>query len=251
MKHEPNAMTEPTILYQDDQIVVINKPTGMPVHAAAHVPHEGTLAAWLVQKFPQIAEVGEKEVLSDGTQVTRPGIVHRLDRDTSGIMVAALTHEAFESLREQFSAHEVRKIYRAFVYGVIADDRGIINKPIGRTRGSGSHRGVRDTHGTMREAQTTFRTMARRGKGNDGASYLEVFPTTGRTHQIRVHLSAIQHPIVCDPLYGRGKPPLFGFDRLALHALSLTFIHPTTGQQVSFEAPLPADFQEAERQMKE
>ena len=249
-------MQEPTILYQDQSVVIVNKPAGLLVHATARGGEQApTLAGWIAERFPHIAEVGELVAPSEGEEIARGGIVHRLDRDTSGVMVIAATQKAFDKLKRQFAEREARKTYRAFVYGLVSDDRGVIDKPIGRGKGSGSSRSARDLHGTLREARTTFRTISRGADSanpddlDSRASYLEVFPETGRTHQIRVHLSFIHHPVVHDPLYAPGRPALLGFDRLALHAYKLAFQHPATREQVVFIAPLPPDFEEAERRL--
>lgn len=254
-------MVEPEILYKDSDLLIVNKPSGLVVHGTAcrhdATPNmeSGTLAGWVAQRFPDITGVGESMITPEGEEIARGGIVHRLDRDTSGVMVIARTQEAFEKLKNQFAEHSIHKAYRAFVYGIVTDDRGVIDKQIGRARGSGSARSVRDAHGKLRDARTTFRTISR---GYDSArpedlearaSYLEVFPETGRTHQIRVHLSYIHHPVVHDSLYAPHRPPLLGITRLALHAYKLSFLHPSTGKLVSFVAPLPPDFIEAEKRL--
>ncbi|HVZ76206.1 MAG TPA: RluA family pseudouridine synthase [Candidatus Paceibacterota bacterium] len=236
---------EPTVLYEDDSIIVIDKPTGLAVHADGR--HErATVVDWLMTRYPEIKGVGEEQTLSDGTIIERPGIVHRIDRDTSGVMVIARTQKAFEFLKEQFQNREVKKVYRAFVYGGFKDERGIIDRPIGSARGGLGPRSATRPHGTTRDAQTLYKVL---GVGN-GASYVEAFPKTGRTHQIRVHFSLIQHPIVCDPLYAPGRPSILGFTRLALHAYSISFTHPN-GHEVIFEAPLPADFARAEQELRQ
>ncbi len=237
---------QPTVIYEDDAILVINKPAGLAVHADGK--HERkTLVDWLLAEYPDLAGVGEEQRLSDGTLLERPGIVHRLDRETSGVMVVARTNDAFYALKSQFQNREITKVYRAFIYGELRDERGIINKPIGSGRGGKAPRtSQRSAKGTLRDAQTAFRVISR----SKDVSYAEVFPKTGRTHQIRVHFASIQHPIVADSLYAPGRPAILGFKRLALHALSLTIAHPTTGKTVMFEAPLPGDFVEAERQLQ-
>ncbi len=242
-------MSEPKIIFKDDSIIVVNKPSGMSVHADGRSTAPN-LADWLALRFPDIKGVGEPQKLQDGSVIERPGIVHRLDRETSGIIVIARTEIAYARLKKQFIRHEIQKTYRAFVHGVVKEERGIIDKPLGRARGSGSRRSVRDPHGTLREAQTAYRTIARSGEGETAASYVEVFPKTGRTHQIRVHLASVHHPVVCDKLYAPGRECILGFSRLALHALSLSFTHPGTGEAVVFEAPLPPDFLEAEKQIR-
>jgi len=232
---------EPIVIYEDESLIVINKPAGMPVHADGK--HDrATLVDWLLVRYPELKGVGEEQRLSDGTLIERPGIVHRIDRETSGVLVVARTQHAFEKMKQQFQNREVKKTYRAFVYGVLNDERGIIDKPIGSGRGGKGPRSALKPHGEMREAQTMYRVIER----GDEATYVEVFPKTGRTHQIRVHFAAIQKPIVADSLYAPSRAPILGFKRLALHALSVSFTHPKGGE-VSFSAPLPADFAEAEK----
>ncbi len=185
------------------------------------------LDAWLTNKYGQVF------------------IVHRLDRETSGVIVVARTEAAQEFLKDQFRERETRKVYRAFVYGGLKDERGIIDKPIGSARGGLGPRSARTPYGQLRDAVTAYRVVAQGG----GVAYLEIFPKTGRTHQIRVHMAAIQHPIVGDVLYAPGRPQVLGFERLALHALSLTLVHPG-GKEMTFMAPLPPDFVSAEEQLR-
>ncbi len=238
---------QPTVIYEDDTILVLNKPSGLAVHADGK--HEWkTLVDWLVAEYPELKGVGEEQRLHDGSIIERPGIVHRIDRETSGVLVVARTQGAFQILKSQFQNREVTKVYRAFVYGEIKDERGIIDKAIGSSRGGkGPRSAARSAKGTLRDAQTAYRVLAR----TRDASHVEVFPKTGRTHQIRVHFASIQHPLVADSMYAPTRSPLLGFSRLALHALSLSFIHPATGKQVIFEAPLPKDFVEAEAQLRD
>ncbi|HVU80366.1 MAG TPA: RluA family pseudouridine synthase [Candidatus Paceibacterota bacterium] len=235
---------EPTVIYEDGAIIVVNKPSGLSVHADGR--HErATLVDWLLVRYPELKGVGEKQTLADGTVIDRPGIVHRIDRETSGVLVVARTQEAFAHLKEQFQNREVKKVYRAFVYGPLKDERGIIDRPIGSSRGGKGPRSATRPQGTMRDAQTLYKVIA----NGAGAAYVEAFPKTGRTHQIRVHFSSIQHPIVADSLYAPSRKPILGFSRLALHAYSISFAHPD-GREVLFEAPLPADFAEAERELR-
>ena len=235
---------EPTVLYEDDSVIVVNKPAGLAVHADGKHDRE-TLVDWLVAEYPDIVGVGEPQTLTDGTVIDRPGIVHRIDRETSGVLIVARTQESFDFLKSQFQAREVRKVYRAFVYGNIKDDRGIIDKPIGSTRGGTGPRSAKNAYGVMREALTMYRVITRTPE----VTYVEVFPKTGRTHQIRVHFAAIQRPIVADRLYASRREALLGFDRLALHALSLTVKIPRGGER-TFEAPLPPDFVQAEKELR-
>lgn len=236
--------SEPTVIFEDKDIIVVNKPAGLAVHADGR--HErATLVDWLAVHYPELQGVGEEQRLSDGTIIDRPGIVHRLDRQTSGAMVVARTQKSFEFLKAQFQAREVKKIYRAFVHGALKEERGIIDKPIGSARGGTGPRTATRPHGAERDAQTVYRVI----QNGKTAAYVEAFPKTGRTHQIRVHFSAIQHPLVGDTLYAPSRKPILGFTRVALHALSLSFTHPD-GRAVVFEAPLPPDFVEAERQLQ-
>lgn len=239
-------MLEPKIIYEDSAVIVVDKPAGLPVHADGK-NEKATLVDWLLTHYPDLSGVGEVQKLPSGEILERPGIVHRLDAQTSGVLVVARTQESFANLKTQFQEREVKKTYRAFVNGSLKEERGTIDRPIGSSRGGKGPRSATRPHGVMRDAVTMWRLVAR-GKG---VSYVEAFPQTGRTHQIRVHFSSIGHPIVCDPLYGSGRAPQLGFSRLALHAHTLSFTHPTTGEKVSFEAPLPSDFVEAEKELRQ
>jgi 23S rRNA pseudouridine1911/1915/1917 synthase len=236
---------EPTLIYEDESIIVVNKPAGIMVHEDG-VHAYPTLVDWLIKKFPELRGVGEPQTLTNGTEIERPGIVHRLDRETSGVLVVARTQQAFDALKEQFQNREVRKTYRAFVYGGLKDERGIIDKPIGSARGGLGPRSAKLPHGQLRDAVTVYRVLAH----GAGASYVDVFPKTGRTHQIRVHFAAIQHPVVGDRMYASRRPAILGFSRVALHAHALSFTHPQTGEPVQFESPLPADFVAAEAALR-
>jgi 23S rRNA pseudouridine1911/1915/1917 synthase len=244
-------MQDPTILYEDEAIIVVDKPSGMSVHTDGKHDYP-TLVAWLIVQYPELVGVGEVQTLPSGEVIERPGIVHRLDRETSGVLVVARTQASFDSLKEQFHDRETRKTYRAFVYGNLKDERGIINKPIGSGRGGVGPRSARAPHGEVRDALTMYKVLANSAPLplENRAAYVEVFPKTGRTHQIRVHFSLIQHPIVGDVLYGSRRAPLLGFTRLALHAYNLTFTHPTTGKEVTYTAPLPPDFVAAEAALR-
>lgn len=225
------------ILFEDDDLVVINKPSGVVVHGDGKSA-EPTVADWFAQTYPKSIEVGEPAELSDGTIVPRPGIVHRLDADTSGALILAKTQEAYTHLKAQFQERKMKKVYIAFVYGNVRDDRGIINRPIGKSRRDPRLRtAMRGARGMMRDAITHYRVVTR----GDGVTELELRPKTGRTHQIRVHMQSMNHPVVCDPLYAPDREPLLGFGRLALHARSLSFTTPQ-GKELLIEAPLPEDF---------
>lgn len=238
------------IIYEDENVVVINKPAGLVVHSDGKIM-ESTVVDWFLKKYPETENVGEPLILSSGEVIKRPGIVHRLDRETSGVLVIAKNQETFLNLKEQFQNRTIQKSYRAFVYGEIKNNEGIIDRPIGRSSGDfrkwSAQRGVR---GKIREAVTEYRVLKRK----NGYSFVEVNPKTGRTHQIRVHFKAINYPIVCDKLYASNKECTLGFERLALHAFSLEFNLPKydpkslkiIGQEkLKLEAELPEDFQNA------
>lgn len=229
--------TIPDILFEDGHILVINKPAGLMVHEDGK-REEQTLVDWLVAQYPDIKKVGEEG---------RWGLVHRLDRETSGVMVVAKTPQTHARLKHQFAEREVRKVYRTFVYGT-TPERGIVERPIGSSRGAGP-RSAKSAYGKLREAITAYRTIES-ARQPVAVSYVEVFPKTGRTHQVRVHFASLGHPVVGDTLYAAARPAALGFKRLALHALSLSFTHPETGEEVTFEAPLPQDFVQAAKQLR-
>lgn len=230
----------PNSIYEDDYVIAVNKPSGLVVHEDGRTKEE-TLVDQLLEAYPEIQEVGEPWRRQDGTVLYRPGIVHRLDRDTSGVMVVAKTQESFEYLKKQFQKRMVEKIYNAFVYGIPQEKAGVIDRPIGKSgkdfRLWSAQRGAK---GTLRDAITEY-TVVRQGSD---ACFVEIHPRTGRTHQIRVHFKAIHHSIVCDRLYAPKQACILGFDRLALHARRLSFTRPD-GQHITVEAALPADFEQA------
>jgi len=228
------------ILYEDDNYIVFNKPAGLVVHSDGRTT-EPTLADWLIENRPDMKDVGEPMLLKTGETILRPGIVHRLDKDTSGVIVVAKNNAAFADLKKKFQEREVEKKYRTFVYGNIKEEDGTIDRHIGRSKSDfrmwSAQRGAR---GEMREAITHYRVIAR----GHGATLLDVELKTGRTHQIRVHFKAIHHPVVADSLYAPNQEPLFAFKRQALHAFSIVF-KGLDGKMVSIEAPYPADFKKA------
>jgi len=218
------------VLHEDDELVVIDKASGLTVHPGAG-QRAGTLANALAWHLRDLPELGGSD---------RPGIVHRLDKETSGVMVVARTEAAQRALSAAFAAREVAKVYVACVHGGPADAEGSIDAAIGRATHHRTKMAVRTSGG--REAQTAW-TVERRLPRH---ALLHCRPRTGRTHQIRVHLAYLGHPIVGDKTYGR--PGAAGEDlapRLLLHAWRLAFRHPGTGETVSFEAPLPQDLRTA------
>jgi 23S rRNA pseudouridine1911/1915/1917 synthase len=229
---------EISIIFADDEIIVVNKPAGMTVHPAPGHP-AGTLVDALLARFPELAAMAEP----DG--VLRPGIVHRLDKDTSGVMVVARTPFSRTALSRQFKDRSVRKTYLAIVKGKVARDRLTVERPVGRHPIERKRMSVQSN--APRDAVSHIAVLARFDPANAdeaGTSLVRVNPDTGRMHQIRVHLASIGHPCLGDPLYG-GKAAGGGlFHRQALHALALSIAHPRSGEPLEFVAPLPIDFVE-------
>lgn len=221
---DPDVVFE--VVYEDDDIVVVDKPNGLVVHAGAGTP-DGTLANGLVARYPEIVEVGAPD---------RPGIVHRLDRGTTGLMVVARSAEAYDVLVGALAARTVGRTYRAIVWGLPENDRGVVEAPIGRSQRQRTRMTVTNDG---RDARTHYEVLARRDD-DPVVSSVECRLETGRTHQIRVHMEAIGHPIVGDDVYGRPRATL-PFHRPALHAASLTFNHPVTEERCAFESALPED----------
>jgi 23S rRNA pseudouridine1911/1915/1917 synthase len=217
------------ILYEDADLVVVDKPAGLVVHPAPGSPR-GTLVNALLHHCRDLSGVGG---------VLRPGIVHRLDRGTSGVMVAAKHDAAHAALSAQFRDHAVERVYLAFVRALPREDEGRVEQAIGRHHSDRKRMSVATRRG--REARTAWRVVRRFPRS--AATLLEVRPETGRTHQIRVHLASRGMPILGDPVYGRAGRGAVGPspDRPALHAAVLGFAHPGSGAPLRFEAPLPED----------
>lgn len=228
------------VLYQDADIIFVNKPPGMAVHPSAGHPHS-TLVDALVARFPDLATVVEL----DGSW--RAGIVHRLDKDTSGVMVVARNSFARAALSAQFKQRSVEKVYLALALGHPGRERMTIDQPIGRHQTERKRMSVRSRTG--REAVSEVRVIQRcqlnlAGTARIAVSLLAVRPRTGRTHQIRVHLSAAGHPCLGDPLYGRQDREELPIRRQALHAFYLAVSHPRTGNRIGIVAPIAADFEQ-------
>lgn len=239
------AMRQPTILFENDEVVVIDKPSGISVHAGVGDNHRLTVAQWLLARSPQVKGVGEPQTDKDGTPLERSGVVHRLDTDTSGVLVLAKTARAYTHLKQQFHDRLVAKEYQAFVYGTMNALFGTIDRSIGRSARDFRLRSAgRGARGMLRTAVTNWRLRAQ----NSTHACLTLSPETGRTHQLRVHLKAVGRPIVGDPLYApeaylNSRSDL-GIGRLALHAHRLTFTLPC-GAVIKAVAPLPGSFLKA------
>jgi 23S rRNA pseudouridine1911/1915/1917 synthase len=244
----------PEVLYEDEGIIVVNKPYGLLVHEDWTAGTDGTLVDWFLARVPEAKGVGEVSLKPDGSPLERSGVVHRLDRETSGVMVLAKNPEAHALLKSQFHDRTVKKEYRAFVYGRIHDKWGTINRPIGRNPRDFKRRSAEHgAKGTLREALTHFERIGVGEYEDESFSYLKLLPKTGRTHQLRVHLKAISRPIVGDTLYGEpyiGKSSNLGLSRLALHAHILEIDVPGGGRE-RFIAPVPQEFEEAAERIAE
>jgi 23S rRNA pseudouridine1911/1915/1917 synthase len=261
------------ILYEDNNLIVINKPAGIAVHPDLK-SKEKTISDWFLEKYPKAKNVGEPmEIETKGgkkIKIIRPGIVHRLDKETSGALIIVKNQKTFKFIKDQFIKHQIQKVYQAFVYGFVSNPkaslftnkRGLISSPIGRSANDiGKWTAGRGARLPLREAKTEYIILKKfkdKAKSNkvgsfdvfketfrdEDFSFLEIYPQTGRTHQIRVHLRYLNHPIVSDPLY-RGKKDLaLGLKRLALHAKSITFQLPN-GENKIIEASYPVDFKKA------
>ena len=218
------------VLYEDGDLVAVDKPAGMVVHAGAGV-HSGTLVNALLHRFGALSGLGGE---------LRPGIVHRLDRFTSGVLLVAKNDAAHRQLAAQFSGRQVEKVYLALVHGDVKGESGRIERPIARDPVRRTRMTARLASG--RPAWSEWKVLRRLGQ----FTYLEVHIGTGRTHQIRVHLSSIGHPVAGDTLYGapgkvEGRPPL---GRYFLHAHRIRFHQPSTGEELAIESPLPRELQD-------
>ena len=231
------------IIHEDSDIVVINKPAGLLVHKTNVSGNEFTLSDWVAENYPNTIDVGEVMHTDQGERILRPGIVHRLDKDTSGVMVIAKHQVAFEKLKKQFKRKAVRKTYAAFIVGHLKNERGIFDGSIGRNKKDFRKFSVSKTRGEVKEARTEYKVI----KKLEDTSFVEFYPMTGRTHQIRAHTSSAKRPIVCDTKYG-GRCDL-GFERMALHSKRIYFKHPRDGF-VEYESEYPKDFLSAMKESK-
>lgn len=228
---EPEIEAEPMaldILYEDSDIILINKPKGMVVHpAAGH--YSGTLVNGLMAHC--------KNELSGINGVMRPGIVHRIDMDTTGVLIVCKNDKAHNAIAEQLKVHSITRKYYAIVHGVLKADTGTVNAPIGRHPVDRKKMSINEKNG--KEAVTHYRVLQRFQR----FTFVECQLETGRTHQIRVHMASIGHPLLGDQVYGPAKVPFSGLQGQTLHAGVLGIIHPSTGEYMEFTAPLPAYFE--------
>jgi 23S rRNA pseudouridine1911/1915/1917 synthase len=224
----PDPSVEFAVVHEDDDVIVVDKPAALVVHPGAGNP-DGTLVNGLLARFPEIVDVGDP---------IRPGIVHRLDAGSSGLLVVARTAGAADALGTQFAGHTAARHYRALVWGHPSAPHGVIDAPIGRDRRDPLRMAV---VADGRPARTEYEVSDRFVRPAELA-LLSCRLETGRTHQIRVHLGSIGHPLVGDPVYGQRRPTL-GLHRPFLHAEALSFDHPTTAERVTFHSPLPEDLE--------
>jgi len=228
------------IIYEDKNLVAVNKPAGLIVHSDGRTI-EPSLSDWVVEKYPETENVGEPIKLSNGEEIKKHGIVHRLDRDTSGVIVIAKNQESFLHLKQQFQDRTTEKTYRAIVYGKVKEKEGVIDIPIGKSKKDFRQWSASPkARGKLREAVTKYKVLSQTSE----FSYVEVYPKTGRTHQIRVHFKALGYPLICDGLYAPKRECLPELGRLGLHAWQLT-LKGQGGEILTLEAPLPEDLQGA------
>ena len=245
--------SEPTILHETESLMVINKPVGWLVHEDGKT-EAPCVVEWFLGKVPEASGIGEPGQTKDGEDLDRSGVVHRLDRETSGVLVLAKTQDVYEWLKEHFQNRTIHKEYRAFVYGRIHDRWGTINRPIGRSpKDSRIRSAMPGAKGNMREAITDFERIGMGEYKGESFSYLKLMPKTGRTHQLRAHLRALDRPIVGDGLYAGYKMKdsnNLEIERLALHSHILEWELPN-GERERFIAPVPQIFEEAAEKIEE
>ncbi len=241
------------IIFENDNFLALNKPAGLMVHSDGKNNNEKNLADWLLENYPFLEGVGEDIFINENIKIKKPGLVHRLDKDTSGIILVAKNQDSFLFLKNQFKNREIKKNYKCFVYGKVKIESKIIKTNYGRSKNdfkkwTAHSKAIR---GKVREAETYYEFVF----GNNDFSFLSVYPKTGRTHQIRVHLKYDNHPIVSDFLYAGKKISKnpennLYFNRQALHAHKISF-KDLSGKLIELEAPYPEDFKKALSLFKE
>jgi 23S rRNA pseudouridine1911/1915/1917 synthase len=229
---------EPKILYEDKDLLVINKPAGTIIHPTFNNVDNPSIASWFLQKYSFVSNVGEDRL--------RPGIVHRLDKETSGVLILAKNNLIFNYFKNLFKARKIKKEYIALVNGEIRKREGIINLPLTRSKKSPIKRKITVKKDEGRIALTKYKVL----RLYNGYTLLEVFPQTGRTHQIRVHLASIGFPVVGDKIYGKAKKlNKLNLPRHFLHAQTISFVLPS-GKSIKIQAPLPEDLKKILQQLK-
>lgn len=242
------------IVYEDDELIVINKPAGITVNRADTTKNEVTVQDWAEQKIGlepfilgEALEKTEEGVYDPVVEFhKRGGVVHRLDKETSGILLLAKNPDAFVALQKQFKERTVKKVYHALAHGVISPREGEINVPVGRLPWNRKQFGIVPGG---RESKTLYKVLHeyKNSKTKETLTYIELYPQSGRTHQIRVHLKYIGHPIFADFLYAGRKTARSDrkvLDRVFLHAAKISFKHPQTGKEMDFTADLPTELQQ-------
>lgn len=243
----------PEIIFESEEVLVINKPVGLLVHADGK-SDDATLVDWFLDLYPAALGVGETATDREGNPLERSGIVHRLDRETSGVMILAKTQIAYDHLKYQFQERLVHKEYRALVHGRINDRWGTINRPIGRSAKDYRRRSAeRGAKGVLREAITEFERIGMGEYKDEPFAYIKLFPKTGRTHQLRAHMRAVDRPIVGDTLYAAhlvDRSNHLDINRMALHAHVLELTLPG-GSTERFIAPMPLAIEQAAERIAE
>lgn len=228
------------ILYEDDNLLAVNKPSGLVIHTDGRTK-EDSLVDWIKEKYPKSENIGEPVKISTGENIKRWGIIHRIDRETSGVVLIAKNQKTYDFLKKQFLDREIEKSYHAVLYGDVRYDEGIINLPMGRNKADFRKRATgKAVRGEEKEAVTHYKTLARKER----ISLVEANPRTGRTHQLRVHFADMGHAILEDKLYSVPRKAPIKVGRLALHAYSIEFTLPN-GEWLKVVAPYPEDFQKA------
>ncbi len=244
------------ILFENKNVLVIYKPSGIVVHSDGKTD-EPNVVDWVLEKYPEIKGVGENMTIEnkkgEEIEIQRPGIVHRIDRDTSGILVIAKNQASFLDLKQKFKERKIEKKYFALIYGCPKEKNGVIDAPIGRSKKDFRMKQAGESaRGNLRDAETYYRILScfedRRKKNKQGKyekyALVEVSPKTGRTHQIRVHMKYINHPLVADSLYRGRRKETLGLTRTALHAQSIHF-QDREGEEIFIQTELPGDMQKA------
>lgn len=245
-----------SIEFENDNLLIINKPSGLVIHPDGKTD-ELTFVDWVLEHYPEINGVGENMMINHRGQeieINRPGIVHRIDRETTGLLLIAKNQESFEHIKQLFKTKNIQKKYIALVYGHIKNDSGVIQEPIGRSskdfrmKVAGSH-----ARGKLRDAETKYKVIQRyidlnskkdsQGQ-HDKYTLVECYPKTGRTHQIRVHMKWLNHPLVSDSLYKGKRKNVLGLERTALHAAGISF-EDREGVIINQEISLPDDINSA------